>query len=137
MRKIDLISAIYPSEMKFNINTFEEKVIPNSNLDIQIGMIVDELKGNNKNNFKATVSFLMRIVEGDDETILVKISHIIEFTSCTEDFNLKERESNFILFEIVEPYVQYRFHELLSDTKFNSLTIPYRFWESKDNDSEL
>ena len=56
---------------------------------------------NNKNNFKATVSFLMRIVEGDDETILVKISHIIEFTSCIDDFNLKERESNFILFEIM------------------------------------
>ena len=48
MRKIESISAIYPSEINFNINTFEEKLIPNSNLDIQLGMIVEELKGDDK-----------------------------------------------------------------------------------------
>lgn len=137
MRKIESISAIYPSEINFNINTFEEKLIPNSNLDFQIGMIVEELKGDDKNNYRATVSFIMRLAEEDDETILVKISHIIEFTSNVEDFNLEEKADNFILFEIVEPYVRYRFHELLNDTKFSTLNMPYKFWELIGDDSEI
>lgn len=137
MRKIESISAIYPSEINFNINTFEEKLIPNSNLDIQLGMIVEELKGDDKNNFRATVSFLMALAEEDDKTILVKISHIIEFTSDVEDFNLEEKADNFILFEIVEPYVRYRFHELLNETKFSTLNIPYKFWELIGDDSEI
>ena len=137
MRKIESISAIYPSEINFNINTFEEKLIPNSNLDFQIGMIVEELKGDDKNNYRATVSFIMRLAEEDDETILVKISHIIEFTSDVEDFNLEEKADNFILFEIVEPYVRYRFHELLNDTKFSTLNMPYKFWELIGDDSEI
>lgn len=137
MRKIESISAIYPSEINFNINTFEEKLIPNSNLDFQIGMIVEELKGDDKNNYRATVSFIMRLAEEDDETILVKISHIIEFTSNVEDFNLEEKADNFILFEIVEPYVRYRFHELLNDTKFSTLNMPYKFWELISDDSEI
>ena len=136
MRKIESISAIYPSEINFNINTFEEKLIPNSNLDIQLGMIVEELKGDDKNNFRATVSFLMGLAEEDDKTILVKISHIIEITSDVEDFNLEEKADNFILFEIVEPYVRYRFHELLNETKFSTLNIPYKFWELIGDDSE-
>ena len=113
MRKIESISAIYPSEINFNINTFEEKVIPNSNLDIQVGMIVDELKGDDKNNYRATVSFLMRLAEKADKTILVKISHIIEFTSNVKNFNLEDKADNFILFEIVEPYVRYRFSSII------------------------
>lgn len=137
MRKIESISAIYPSEIIFNINTFEEKVIPNSNLDIQVGMVVDELKGDDKNNFRATVSFLMRLYEEDDKLILVKISHIIEFTSNVKDFNLEDKADNFILFEIVEPYVRYRFHELLNDTKFSTIDIPYKFWELISDDSEI
>ena len=137
MRKIESISAIYPSEINFNINTFEEKVIPNSNLDIQVGMIVDELKGDDKNNYRATVSFLMRLADKADKTILVKISHIIEFTSNIKDFNLEDKADNFILFEIVEPYVRYRFHELLNNTKFRTLDIPYKFWELIGDDSEV
>ncbi|WP_270748700.1 hypothetical protein [Streptococcus halitosis] len=137
MRKIESISAIYPSEINFNINTFEEKVIPNSNLDIQVGMIVDELKGDDKNNYRATVSFLMRLAEKADKTILVKISHIIEFTSNVKNFNLEDKADNFILFEIVEPYVRYRFHELLNNTKFSTLDIPYKFWELIGDDSEV
>lgn len=137
MRKIESISAIYPSEINFNINTFEEKLIPNSSLDIQLGMIVEELKGDDKNNFRATVSFLMGLAEEDDKTILVKISHIIEFTSDVEDFNLEEKADNFILFEIVEPYVRFRFHELLNETKFSTLNIPYKFWELIGDDSEI
>lgn len=137
MRKIESISAIYPSEINFNINTFEEKLIPNSNLDIQLGMIVEELKGDDQNNFRATVSFLMGLAEEADKTILVKISHIIEFTSDVEDFNLEEKADNFILFEIVEPYVRYRFHELLNETKFSTLNIPYKFWELIGDDSEI
>lgn len=137
MRKIESISAIYPSEINFNIDTFEEKVIPNSNLDIQVGMIVDELKGDDKNNYRATVSFLMRLAEKADKTILVKISHIIEFTSNIKDFNLEDKADNFILFEIVEPYVRYRFHELLNNTKFSTLDIPYKFWELIGDDSEV
>ncbi len=137
MRKIESISAIYPSEINFNINTFEEKVIPNSNLDIQVGMIVDELKGDDKNNYRATVSFLMRLAEKADKTILVKISHIIEFTSNIKNFNLEDKADNFILFEIVEPYVRYRFHELLNNTKFSTLDIPYKFWELIGDDSEV
>lgn len=137
MRKIESISAIYPSEINFNINTFEEKVTPNSNLDIQVGMIVDKLKGDEKNNYRATVSFLMGLAEKNDKTILVKISHIIEFTSNIKDFNLEDKADNFILFEIVEPYVRYRFHELLNDTKFSTLDIPYKFWELIGDDSEI
>lgn len=137
MRKIESISAIYPSEINFNINTFEEKVIPNSNLDIQVGMIVDELKGDDKNNYRATVSFIMRLAEKADKTILVKISHIIEFTSNVKNFNLEDKADNFILFEIVEPYVRYRFHELLNNTKFSTLDIPYKFWELIGDDSEV
>ena len=86
---------------------------------------------------RATVSFLMGLAEEDDKTILVKISHVIEFTSDVEDFNLEEKADNFILFEIVEPYVRYRFHELLNETKFSTLNIPYKFWELIGDGSEI
>lgn len=135
MKVIKSIDSIYPTELIFNLNRLDEKLLPNSEVEINVGITVKEFEHDNQGNFRAIVSFLLRVA--DEEEDLFKLSHRIEFTSSDENFNIKDRECNFALFEIVEPYIRYRFNELFSQTKFSSLEIPYRFWETIDDSSEI
>ena len=80
---------------------------------------------------------MLRHSSDENEVDIMKISHLVEFISLVETFNLKEKEFNFALFEIVEPYVRFRFNELISQTKLSSLELPYRFWELVNNESEI
>ena len=98
-------------------------------------MQVEDLKSDDQGNFRAVVVFVLKV--DDEEEDLFKLSHQIDFSSFTENFDLKDKEFNFALFEIVEPYIRFRFNELLSQTKFSSLDIPYRFWEKLSDDSEI
>lgn len=93
------------------------------------------MKQDDLGNFRAIVAFLLRV--GDEDENLLKLSYQIDFTSLNENFNLKDKEYNFALFEIVEPFVRYRLNELLSQTRFASLEIPYRFWEIIGGNSEV
>ena len=132
MKLIKSIDSISPIELVFNLNKLDEKlstnteVAPNTEVEIKIGMTVEELKQDDLGNFRAIVAFLLRISDEDEN--LFKLSHQIDFTSL---------EYNFALFEIVEPYVRYRLNELISQTKFSSLEIPYRFWEMAGDDSKV
>lgn len=135
MKVINSIDSIYPTELIFNLNRLDEKLLPNSEVEIKVGITVKEFEHDDQGNFRAIVSFLLRVA--DEEEDLFKLSHRIEFTSSDENFNIKDRECNFALFEIVEPYIRYRFNELFSQTKFSSLEIPYRFWETIDESSEI
>ena len=141
MKLIKSIDSISPIELDFNLNKLDEKlstnteVAPNTEVEIKIGMTVEELKQDDLGNFRAIVAFLLRISDEDEN--LFKLSHQIDFTSLKENFNLKDKEYNFALFEIVEPYVRYRLNELISQTKFSSLEIPYRFWEMAGDDSKV
>ena len=135
MKVIKSIDSIYPTELIFNLNRLDEKLLPNSEVEINVGITVKEFEHDDQGNFRAIVSFLLRVA--DEEEDLFKLSHRIEFTSSDENFNIKDRECNFALFEIVEPYIRYRFNELFSQTKFSSLEIPYRSWETIDDSSEI
>lgn len=137
MKLIESIDSIYPAEIIFNINKLEEKLTPNVEVEIQVGMAVEELKMNDQGNFRAIVSFMLRFGDDEENEILLKLSHQVDFTSLKENFNISDVESNFVLFEIVEPYVRFRFNELTSQTKFSSLDIPYRFWEMASDGSKL
>ena len=141
MKLIKSIDSISPIELVFNLNKLDEKlstnteVAPNTEVEIKIGMTVEELKQDDLGNFRAIVAFLLRISDEDEN--LFKLSHQIDFTSLKENFNLKDKEYNFALFEIVEPYVRYRLNELISQIKISSLEIPYRFWEMSGDDSKV
>ena len=135
MKVIKSIDSIYPTELVFNLNRLDEKLLPNSEVEIKVGITVKEFEHDDQGNFRAIVSFLLSVA--DEKESLFKLSHQIEFTSSVENFNIKDREYNFALFEIVEPYIRYRFNELFSQTKFSSLEIPYRFWETIDDRSEI
>ena len=137
MKLIESIDSIYLAEIIFNINKLEEKLTPNVEVEIQVGMAVEELKMNDQGNFRAIVSFMLRFGDDEENEILLKLSHQVDFTSLKENFNISDVESNFVLFEIVEPYVRFRFNELTSQTKFSSLDIPYRFWEMASDGSKL
>ncbi|KAA0963155.1 hypothetical protein FXF62_10655 [Streptococcus cristatus] len=135
MKLIKSIESISPIELVFDLNKLDEKLLPNTEVEIKISITVEELKQDDQGNFRAIVAFLLRV--GDEDENLFKLSYQIDFTSLNENFNLKDKEYNFALFEIVEPFVRYRLNELLSQTKFASLEIPYRFWEIVGGDSEV
>lgn len=135
MKLIESIDSISPTELVFNLKKLDEKLTPNVELEIKVGMQVEDLKSDDQGNFRAVVAFVLKV--GDEEEDLFKLSHQIDFSSFTENFDLKDKEFNFALFEIVEPYIRFRFNELLSQTKFSSLEIPYRFWEILSDDSEI
>ena len=135
MKLIKSIESISPIELVFDLNKLDEKLLPNTEVEIKIGITVEELKLDYLGNFRAIVAFLLRV--GDEDENLLKLSYQIDFTSLNENFNLKDKEYNFALFEIVEPFVRYRLNELLSQTRFASLEIPYRFWEIIGGNSEV
>ncbi|MEZ7536494.1 hypothetical protein [Streptococcus salivarius] len=135
MKLIKSIESISPIELVFDLNKLDEKLLPNTEVEIKIGITVEELKQDDLGNFRAIVAFLLRV--GDEDENLLKLSYQIDFTSLNENFNLKDKEYNFALFEIVEPFVRYRLNELLSQTRFASLEIPYRFWEIIGGNSEV
>ncbi|MFR4103051.1 MAG: hypothetical protein ACLT0S_10560 [Streptococcus sp.] len=135
MKLIESIDSISPTELVFNLKKLDEKLTPNVELEIKVGMQVEDLKSDDQGNFRAVVVFVLKV--DDEEEDLFKLSHQIDFSSFTENFDLKDKEFNFALFEIVEPYIRFRFNELLSQTKFSSLDIPYRFWEKLSDDSEI
>lgn len=135
MKLIESIDSISPTELVFNLKKLDEKLTPNVELEIKVGMQVEDLKSDDQGNFRAVVVFVLKV--DDEEENLFKLSHQIDFSSFTENFDLKDKEFNFALFEIVEPYIRFRFNELLSQTKFSSLDIPYRFWEKLSDDSEI
>ena len=135
MKLIESIDSISPTELVFNLKKLDEKITPNVELEIKVGMQVEDLKSDDQGNFRAVVVFVLKV--DDEEEDLFKLSHQIDFSSFTENFDLKDKEFNFALFEIVEPYIRFRFNELLSQTKFSSLDIPYRFWEKLSDDSEI
>ena len=135
MKLIESIDSISPTELVFNLKKLDEKLTPNVELEIKVGMQVEDLKSDDQWNFRAVVVFVLKV--DDEEEDLFKLSHQIDFSSFTENFDLKDKEFNFALFEIVEPYIRFRFNELLSQTKFSSLDIPYRFWEKLSDDSEI
>lgn len=135
MKLIESIDSISPTELVFNLKKLDEKLTPNVELEIKVGMQVEDLKSDDQGNFRAVVVFVLKV--DDEEEDLFKLSHQIYFSSFTENFDLKDKEFNFALFEIVEPYIRFRFNELLSQTKFSSLDIPYRFWEKLSDDSEI
>lgn len=132
MKLIESIDSISPTELVFNLKKLDEKLTPNVELEIKVGMQVEDLKSDDQGNFRAVVVFVLKV--DDEEEDLFKLSHQIDFSSFTENFDLKDKEFNFALFEIVEPYIRFRFNELLSQTKFSSLDIPYRFWEKLSDD---
>ena len=135
MKLIESIDSISPTELVFNLKKLDEKLTPNVELEIKVGMQVEDLKSDDQGTFRAVVVFVLKV--DDEEEDLFKLSHQIDFSSFTENFDLKDKEFNFALFEIVEPYIRFRFNELLSQTKFSSLDIPYRFWEKLSDDSEI
>ena len=135
MKLIESIDSISPTELVFNLKKLDEKLTPNVELEIKVGMQVEDLKSDDQGNFIAVVVFVLKV--DDEEEDLFKLSHQIDFSSFTENFDLKDKEFNFALFEIVEPYIRFRFNELLSQTKFSSLDIPYSFWEKLRDDSEI
>lgn len=135
MKLIESIDSISPTELVCNLKKLDEKLTPNVELEIKVGMQVEDLKSDDQGNFRAVVVFVLKV--DDEEEDLFKLSHQIDFSSFTENFDLKDKEFNFALFEIVEPYIRFRFNELLSQTKFSSLDIPYRFWEKLSDDSEI
>ena len=135
MKLIESIDSISPTELVFNLKKLDEKLTPNVELEIKVGMQVEDLKSDDQGKFRAVVVFVLKV--DDEEEDLFKLSHQIDFSSFTENFDLKDKEFNFALFEIVEPYIRFRFNELLSQTKFSSLDIPYRFWEKLSDDSEI
>lgn len=135
MKLIESIDSISPTELVFNLKKLDEKLTPNVELEIKVGMQVEDLKSDDQGNFRAVVVFVLKV--DNEEEDLFKLSHQIDFSSFTENFDLKDKEFNFALFEIVEPYIRFRFNELLSQTKFSSLDIPYRFWEKLSDDSEI
>ncbi|WP_314044296.1 hypothetical protein [Streptococcus cristatus] len=137
MKIINSISSIYPTEVNFNLNRLEDKFFLNTEIELQVSIKIEELQKGDEQNYRATVAFLLRHSSDENEVDIMKISHLVEFISLVETFNLKEKEFNFALFEIVEPYVRFRFNELISQTKLSSLELPYRFWELVNNESEI
>ena len=125
MKIINSISSIYPTEVNFNLNRLEDKFFLNTEIELQVSIKIEELQKGDEQNYRATVAFLLRHSSDENEVDIMKISHLVEFISLVETFNLKEKEFNFALFE------------LISQTKLSSLELPYRFWELVNNESEI
>ncbi|WP_170243056.1 hypothetical protein [Streptococcus suis] len=137
MKLIQSIDSIYPTEIAFSLKKLEEKLQTNIEIEIQLGVTIEDFKKDDQGNFRAVVTFMLADGGLENGDVLFKLSHQIDFTSLDGNFNIKDRDHNFALFEIIEPYVRYRFKDLTSQTQFSSLEIPYKFWEMSSKNSNV
>ena len=75
MKLIESIDSISPTELVFNLKKLDEKLTPNVELEIKVGMQVEDLKSDDQGNFRAVVAFVLKV--GDEEEDLFKLSHQI------------------------------------------------------------
>lgn len=137
MRKINSIQSVYLTEVNFNIKNLEEHLRSNAEVELQVSMAVEQLQKDSDNNFRANIAFFLRHKNNSDIVDLMKISHLLEFATSDKDFNLKNKNDNFVLFSIIEPYVRVKFNELISQTKFSFIDLPYKFWELSDDEPKV
>lgn len=123
---IEKINSIFLTDLYLNVEDIQN--IKKTELELAIGMQLEYVKTDNENNYITKATFLIKIDELDDNHI-VKISHIIEFSSENFDMNKQSKEINLAIFEIIEPYIRFRLMDLLKPTMFSTFELPYRFWE--------
>lgn len=63
MKIIKSIDSIYPTELVFNLNRLDEKLLPDNVVEIKVGITVKELEHDDQGNFRAIVSFLLSVAD--------------------------------------------------------------------------
>lgn len=137
MRLIKEIHIISLAEVNCNFEKIDEKL--GNETEIFVGMRVDYFQSSNEDprQYRAKISFLLNVGDVSQENdVMVTISHTIDFSSEQENLDSNNKELNFRLFEIVEPYVRYAFNNLSAQTKFSNLSFPYQFWELISDESK-
>ncbi len=135
MRLVDQINSISLITINCDLERLQNKL--DSEVEIFIGMKIDRLSSNNDNNnqYRAKVSFMLNVGEEiSDSNRMITISHIIDFNSESANLDPDNKELNFQLFEIIEPYVRLRYSEVVSQSEFSGFNFPYRFWELNTNE---